>query len=111
MPHIADHFRFGWTIDTSRPTFAVFRHMHDNGCISAEDYAHCMNYTERPFVDGLRPADYIPREIIEKEEIAWQRDNRVIVTETREEKRRRRAMQKGSRQHGEGSSVKYGQSD
>jgi uncharacterized small protein (DUF1192 family) len=24
--------------------------MHYNGCISAEDYAHCMNYTERPFV-------------------------------------------------------------
>ena len=28
MPHIADHFRLGWTIDTSRPTFAVFRHVH-----------------------------------------------------------------------------------
>jgi hypothetical protein len=28
MTHIADHFRLGWTIDTSRPTFAVFRHMH-----------------------------------------------------------------------------------
>jgi hypothetical protein len=36
--------RLGWTI------FADFRHMHDNGCILAEDYAHCMNYTERPFV-------------------------------------------------------------
>ena len=56
-----------------------------------------MNYTERPFVDGLRPADYIPREITEEEEIARPRDNRVIVTETREE-RRLKAMQKGSPQ-------------
>jgi len=68
--------------------------MRDNGCISAEDYAHCMNYTERPFVDGLCPADYILREIIEKEVIARQRDNRVIVTETREEKRLRRVTQR-----------------
>jgi hypothetical protein len=45
-----------------------------------------MNYTERPSVDGLRPANYIPREIIGKDEIA------VIVTETREDKRLRKRI-------------------
>jgi hypothetical protein len=34
-----------------------------------------MDFTERPLVDGLRLADYIPLEIIEKEEIAQRGDN------------------------------------
>jgi hypothetical protein len=90
MEHIADHFASGRTLENSRPDFRVLEDMRNKGCISDEDFKHCFRYTERPYVDGLRPYDWLPEEIIEKNRATEEKANRVVVNMSREEARERR---------------------
>lgn len=62
--------------------------MYENNCISKEDYDHCTAYTERPFVEGLRPHDYISPEIIKRAEIAAEKDKCFVVDDRRERRER-----------------------
>lgn len=87
MNHIADHFEMNRTIEKSRPDFRVIEDMFNKGCISEEDYKHCFAYSERPPCDGLRPHDYIPEEHKKKQRAAEEQANRVVVTESRQERR------------------------
>jgi hypothetical protein len=95
MEHIANHFDSGRTLERSRPDFGVIRDMRIKGCISKEDFAHAMNHTERPLVDTLRPYNYVPKELKEKERIDNDRANRVIVTDSRHERRRGKKQVRG----------------
>jgi hypothetical protein len=61
--------------------------MYEINCISKEDYDHCMAYTERPFVEGLRSHDYMPPEIAKKAEIAAENDNRFVVDDRLERRK------------------------
>lgn len=97
MNHIAEHFEMYKTIEQSRPDFHVIKDMWKKGCISEEDYKLCIEYTERPPCDGLRPSNYIPEEIEKKQKAAYDRVNRVPIRESRQEVR--------DRQRGKGPSV------
>jgi hypothetical protein len=87
MNHIAEHFEMNRTIEQSRPDFRVIEDMFNKGCISEEIYKLCFRYTERPPCDGLRPHDYIPDEHKKKQEAAYNKANRVIVKESRHDRR------------------------
>jgi len=95
MNHIANHFEDNWTIEMSRPDFGVIKDMRNKGWISEEDYKHASKHTERPACDGLRPYNYIPKEIEKKQRAAYDQANRVPVRESRQEIRDR---QRGIRQ-------------
>lgn len=60
MDHIHDHFRGGELAATARPDFFVLNHMQMHGLISREKHDHLTTYSERPFVDGLRPRGWEP---------------------------------------------------
>jgi len=97
MNHIADHFENGWTMEGSRPDFRVIEDMWIKGCIPDRVYQHIFKHTERPPCDGLKPHDYIPKEVLKKQEAA----NRVPVPESRREirdwQRSRRSAVVGSK--------------
>ncbi len=100
MNHIAHHFETDWTMEMSRPDFRVIEDMWNKRCIPEQVYKLCFEYTERPPCDGLRPHDYIPAEIEEKQRAAYEQANRVPVRESRHEMRDR---QRGKRSTGVGS--------
>lgn len=92
MNHIADHFEMGCELRWSRPDFGVIRDMYMKGRISKEDFDHAMSHTERPYVDGLRPHDYIPPEIQAKRDAEERRLNTLLVNSRQEDRQRSRRM-------------------
>jgi hypothetical protein len=80
MHHIADHLKYNWTIESSRPDFRVIEDLWRKGCISEEDYKHCFDYTERPPYDSLHPYDSVP-EYFKARLRAEVMANCVVVTE------------------------------
>jgi hypothetical protein len=89
MQHIADHFEMGWTIEDSRPDFKVLEDMANKERLSWARYKDCALGTERPSVDGLRPYDWEPEEVVEKRLAHERAENQVVVTDSRRELRNR----------------------
>jgi hypothetical protein len=82
--HTFHHLINGQNIASSRPIFATLKYLYEYGRMSKEDFDHCMNYTERPTVDGLRPYDYEPSEITKKKESDQWRANSLVLDDRRE---------------------------
>ena len=101
MNHIAGHFESGCAIESSRPEFGVIRDMREKGVITEADYKYCMEYTERPQCNSLRPHDYVPKEIKEKHQAAYYRENRVVIPERSHKASRQRKSYKRRKQEGD----------
>jgi hypothetical protein len=78
MEHIGDHLENGWTIDRSRPDFALVRHLWSNSLPSKMDYENALSSTERPHIGSLRPLDWLPEERLKSQRRRVDLD-RVII--------------------------------
>jgi hypothetical protein len=97
MHHIAGHFENRRLLDDCRPDFQVWKDMWNEGCLSnvpASTFEEYMkNNTERPYVEGLQPHDWVPPEVKQKAKVERRIANRVVVDTRLEERERRRARQ------------------
>jgi hypothetical protein len=90
MLHIGGHLQNFIRTESVRPDYFVLDHMRANGLVTAEDYNHAMNYTERPHCNGLVPLGYKTREMKQKTENGL----RQIYDLEKEDRLRRKAKRK-----------------
>ena len=89
MHHIARHMiEGGRTIDHSRPDFEEVKDLWAKGCISKEDYEKIMEYTERPYVDGLRPSGFVTEKVRKRTEAAERKLNELVVVDKPRDRQR-----------------------
>ena len=86
MEHIHGHFRDGVPPGSARPDFFVIDHMCENGLISRSDHKLAMEYTERPYCEGLKPLGWEP----EEKKLQRERDLQQPYDIGKEERTRRR---------------------
>lgn len=90
MIHIADHLDDGYTInDHARPDFALIRHLYSEGIITPRLYESLQEGNERPRLDGIRPYNYIPESMRQKQRMQEESENRIIIKEPRRSRHER----------------------
>jgi len=98
LSHIYDHFVNGKTLNERRPDFRVLRDLWRKGQMS-DDVYHilCDLGSERPPVEGLKPLDWEPEEVVSKRIRELNDSNCDIIVESQRQVRDRRGVRQRTR--------------
>jgi hypothetical protein len=90
LDHVADEFRSGCTMGGYRPDFRVLQYLAEHDILDGAECARlCTEGSERPPVNGLMlvPLDELPKDLKEKQAREKKRNNCILMTESRRERR------------------------
>lgn len=98
LSHIYDHFVNGKTLNERRPDFRVFRDLWRNGQMSDDTYhILCDLGSERPPLEGLKPLDWEPEEVVLKRMRELNDANCDVIVESQRRTRDRQRVRQRRR--------------